>query len=79
MRFVLSMVGVVSVSVMDVIRELLFHLLHVVVEGDLSRSGFSLVCMVSVTVVDEVGELLFHLFDILVECNLIYVKNAAQL
>jgi hypothetical protein len=32
----LSLIGVVSVSMMDEVGELLFHFLHVVVEGELS-------------------------------------------
>jgi hypothetical protein len=52
-----SMRFVVMTSV-DEVGELLFHFLHVVVEGDLLRSGFSLVCVVTMTVMDEVRELL---------------------
>jgi hypothetical protein len=64
-----SMRFVVMTSV-DEVGELLFHFLHVVVEGDLSRSGFSLVGVVSVSVMDEVRELLFHLLHVVVEGDL---------
>jgi hypothetical protein len=57
----------VVVTSVDEVGELLLHLFHVVVEGDLGRSCFSLVGVVSMMVMDKVRKLLFHLLHVVVK------------